>query len=115
MPDFNPMLARRVVTDIGRTQNAIDGALKKFANLATDVLEAFGDAQMSDAATQPALEEIATGFQSIVTGRRAFVAVHQRLIDMKMASNLRKVEIGCSFGPICPPPSMAEEELSAVA
>ena len=40
MTDFNPLLARRVVTHLGRTQNAIDGALKKFSMLTTDVLEA---------------------------------------------------------------------------
>lgn len=102
MTDFNPLLARRVVTDIGRTQNAIDGALKKFSMLATDVLEAFEDASVSDATTQPALERLAEGFKTIVDGRRAFVDVHLQLIQMKMDSNLREVPIGCVPGPVCP-------------
>lgn len=102
MPDFNPLLARRVVTDIGRTQNAIDGALKKLSMLTTDVLEAFGDARLSDAATQPTLEGIAQGFSTMVAGRSAFVEVHRTLIEMKMTSNLRTVEIGCEPGPVCP-------------
>ncbi|MEJ7933912.1 hypothetical protein WG907_06515 [Sphingobium sp. AN558] len=102
MSQYNPLLARRVVTDIGRTQNAIDGALKKLTTLATDVLEAFAEAQVSDAATQPTLEGLAEGFNTIVAGRRAFVDVHRQLIDLKMSSNLRSVEIGCEPGPICP-------------
>jgi len=102
MSEFNPLLARRVVTDLGRTQNAIDGALKKLSLLATDVLEAFGDARMNDAATQPTLERLAKGFHTIVEGRREFVDLHQGLIEMKMGSNLRNVEIGCEPGPVCP-------------
>lgn len=102
MSQYNPMLARRVVTDLGRTQNAIDGALKKLSMLVTDVLEAFGDAKVSDAATQPTLEGLAEGFHTIVAGRRAFVDVHRNLIEMKMTSNLRQVEIGCEPGPLCP-------------
>lgn len=101
MPEFNPLLARRVVTDLGRTHNAIDAALKKLANLTTDVLEVFGDAQLSDETTQPSLQDIAQGFSAIVAGRGAFVQVHQRLIEMKMESNLRSIEIGCVAGPIC--------------
>lgn len=62
MPDFNPLLARRVVTDIGRTQNAIDGALKKLSMLTTDVLEAFGDARLSDAATSPRWKALPRAF-----------------------------------------------------
>lgn len=102
MTDFNPLLARRVVTDLGRTQNAIDGALKKFSMLTTDVLEALEDADVSDAATQPALERLADGFKTIVDGRRAFVDAHLELIGMKMDSNLRNVPIGCVPGPVCP-------------
>lgn len=115
MPDYNPMLARRVVTDIGRTHNAIDGALKKLSMLTTDVLEAFSDAQLNDAMTQPVLEDIANGFSTIVAGRGAFVSAHQKLIEMKMDSNLRKVEIGCSIGPICPLPFVEEAQLREVA
>ena len=102
MSEYNPMLARKVVTDIGRAQNAIDGALKKFSTLTTDVLEAFADAQVSDAATQPTLESLAEGFKTMVAGRGAFVDAHLKLIDMKMDSNLRTVEIGCEPGPVCP-------------
>ncbi len=102
MTDFNPLLARRVVTDLGRTQNAIDGALKKFSMLTTDVLEALEDAAISDAATQPALERLAAGFKTIVDGRRAFVDAHLELIEMKMGSNLRDTPIGCVPGPVCP-------------
>ncbi len=102
MAEYNPMLARKVVTDIGRAQNAIDGALRKFSSLTTGVLEALADAQVSDVATQPALEDLAEGFQTIVAGRRAFVNAHLKLIDMKIESNLRTVEIGCSPGPVCP-------------
>lgn len=102
MSEFNPMLARKVVTDLGRTQNAIDGTLKKLSMLATDVLEAFGEARLSDAASQPTLEGLAEGFNTIVAGRRAFVGLHRELIEMKMDSNLRQVEIGCEPGPVCP-------------
>ncbi|MCK0530665.1 hypothetical protein [Sphingobium agri] len=116
MTDFNPLLARRVVTDIGRTQNAIDGALKKFSMLATDVLEAFEDASLNDAASQPALERLAEGFKTIVDGRRAFVDVHLELIGMKMDSNLKNVPIGCVPGPVCPWIEPAEtNELRVVA
>lgn len=102
MSEFNPMLARKVVTDLGRTQNAIDGTLKKLSMLTTDVLEAFGNAGLNDALTQPALEGLAEGFSTIVAGRKVFVGVHRELIDMKMESNLRHVEIGCEPGPVCP-------------
>lgn len=102
MSEYNPIMARKVVTGIGRAQNAIDGALKKFSTLTTDVLEAFTDAQVSDAATQPTLERLAEGFKTIVAGRGAFVDAHLMLIDMKMGSNLRNVEIGCEPGPVCP-------------
>ncbi|MDI1295443.1 MAG: hypothetical protein PSY12_06090 [bacterium] len=102
MSEYNPILARRVVTDLGRTQNAIDGALKKLSMLATDVLEAFGEAAVSDAETQPTLEGLAEGFNTIVAGRRAFVDVHRNLIALKISSNLRTTEIGCEPGPICP-------------
>ena len=115
MPDYNPMLARRVVTDIGRTHNAIDGALKKPSMLTTDVLEAFSDAQLNDAMTQPVLEDIAKGFSTTVAGRGAYVRAHQKLIEMKMESNLRKVEIGCAIGPICPLPFVEEAQLREVA
>ena len=102
MSEFNPLQARKVVTDLGRTQNAIDGALKKLSTLTTDVLEAFGDARLSDAATQPTLEGLAEGFTAFVTGRRTFVDVHQQLIEMKVDSNLKNLEIGCEPGPLCP-------------
>lgn len=102
MSEFNPLLARKVVTDLGRTQNAIDGALKKLSMLATDVLEAFGEARLNDAASQPTLEGLAEGFNTIVAGRRAFVGLHRELIEMKMDSNLRHVEVGCEPGPVCP-------------
>lgn len=102
MSEYNPVLARKVVTDIGRAQNAIDGALRKFSMLTTGVLETFADAKVSDAATQPAIESLAEGFNIIVAGRRAFVDAHLKLIDMKMDSNLRNVEIGCEPGPVCP-------------
>jgi hypothetical protein len=102
MPNFDAEIARRVVTDLGRTQNAIDGALKKLSVLTVDVLDAFGDARLSDATTQPALEGLADGFKMMVNGRKAFVSVHQELISMKVESNLKHVEIGCDPGPICP-------------
>lgn len=101
MPEFNASTARRVVTNIGRTQNAIDGALKKLSVLTADVLDAFGEARLNDAMTQPALEGLADGFKKMVDGRRAFVDVHRELIDMKDQSNLRLVEIGCEPGPVC--------------
>src|SRR3546814_1416789 len=58
MTDFNPQQARKIVTDLGRTQLLIDGALKKFSMLTTDVIEAFPEAKLSDAASQPTLEEL---------------------------------------------------------
>lgn len=102
MSKFNPEQARKVVTDIGRTQNAIDGMLKKLSMLTTDVIDAFGEASLSDAASQPTLEDLARGFSTFVAGRRKFVNAHQKLIEMKMDSNLRNVEIGCDPGPLCP-------------
>ena len=50
-----------------------------------------------------------------VAGRGAFVSAHQKLIEMKMESNLRKVEIGCTVGPICPLPFVEEAQLREVA
>lgn len=102
MSEFDPENARRVVTDLGRTHCAIDGALKKMSMLTADVLEAFGKARLSDEATQPTLEGLADGFKMMVDGRRAFVSVHRQLIEMKAESNLRLVEIGCEPGPVCP-------------
>lgn len=102
MTQFNAEQARSIVTDLGRTQNFIDGTLKKFSMLTTDVIDAFREAQLSDAASQPTLEELAEGFSTFVAGRRKFVNAHQRLIEMKMDSNLHNVEIGCAPGPLCP-------------
>jgi hypothetical protein len=102
MSEFKPDQARKIVTGIGRTQNGLDNALKKFSMLTTDVLEAFADARMNDAASQPTLEDLAEGFSMIVAGRRKFVNAHQNLIDMKAGSNLRNVEVGCDPGPLCP-------------
>lgn len=102
MLEFNAEQARKIVTGLGRTQNQIDGALRKFSMLTTDVIDAFSEAQMSDATSQPALEELADGFSSFVAGRRKFVDLHQRLIDMKADSNLQLAEIGCAPGPLCP-------------
>jgi len=102
MTEFHPQQARKIVTDLGRTQLLIDGTLKKFSMLTTDVIEAFSEAKLSDAASQPALEELADGFKTFVEGRRNFVNAHQMLIDMKQDSNLRNVEIGCDPGPLCP-------------
>jgi hypothetical protein len=102
MSEFNSEHARKVVTDLGRTQNAIDGALRKLSMLTTDVIDAFGEARLNDAAAQPTLEDLAKGFSIFVTGRRTFVDVHQKLIEMKMDSNLHNVEIGCEPGPLCP-------------
>lgn len=114
MSNFNPDQARKVVTDIGRAQNAIDGALRKLSMLTTDVLEALNEASVSDAASQPALEDLAKGFSTFVAGRRTFVNAHEKLIGMKMASNLRSVEIGCDPGPLCPWIE-PEQKLRAVA
>lgn len=114
MSDFNLDLARRVVTDIGRTQNAIDGALKKLSTLTAGVLDVFGEARLNDAMTQPTLEGLADGFKMMVDGRRAFVTVHRELIDMKVGSVLRNVEIGCEPGPVCPV-DMDKPELRVVA
>ena len=102
MTDFNPQQARKIVTDLGRTQLLIDGALKKFSMVTTDLIDAFSDAKLNDAAGQPALEELAEGFKTFVEGRRNFVNAHKMLIDMKQDSNLRTVEIGCDPGPLCP-------------
>ncbi|MBZ9648536.1 hypothetical protein K9B33_13360 [Sphingobium sp. 3R8] len=102
MENLNADTARQVVTNLGRTQNAIDGALKKLSVLTTDVLNAFDEARLNDAMTQPTLEGLADGFKMMVDGRRAFVTVHQELIDMKFQSNLRHAEIGCEPGPVCP-------------
>src|SRR3546814_15426047 len=102
MTDFKPQQARKIVTELGRTQLLIDGALKKFSMLTTDVIEAFSEAKLSDAASQPTLEELADGFKTFVEGRRNFVNAHKMLIDMKKDSNLHTVEIGCAPGPLCP-------------
>lgn len=105
MIEFNPQQARKIVTDLGRTQLLIDGTLQKFSVLITHVIKAFSDAKLSDAASQPALETLADGFKTFVEGRRHFVNAHQMLIDMKRDSNLRNTEIGCAPGPspCCPP------------
>lgn len=102
MTQVSVQIAQKVVVDLGRAQNAIDASLKKMTDRTADVLLAFEEARLSDAATQPALEDLATGFSTIVAGRGAFVNAHQKLIDMKMGSDLRHVEIGCSPGPACP-------------
>src|SRR3546814_11622342 len=98
MTDFNPQQARKIVTDLGRTQLLIDGALKKFSMLTTDVIEAFSEAKLSDAASQPTLEELADGFKTFVEGRRNFVKAHKMLIEMKKDSNLHNVKNGCAPG-----------------
>lgn len=102
MSQVSVQLARKVVVNLGRAQNAIDASLKKMTDLTAGVLDAFDEAKLSDVATQPALEYLAKGFSTIVAGRAAFVDAHRELIEMKMDSELRHVEIGCSPGPACP-------------
>lgn len=101
MTDFNP-LWRRIVTDLSRTQNAIDGTLKKFVMLTADVLETIEDTAVSDAAAQPALERLAEGLKTMVDGRRAFLDAHLEIIAIKMESNLRDAPVGCVPGSACP-------------
>lgn len=83
MSNFNNLLPQFLVYDLGRTQNSVDAALKKFSPFAADILEACEDEAASSTAAQLALEHLAEGFKAIVDGRRALVDARLELLDIE--------------------------------
>lgn len=115
MAQYNPMTARRIVTEINRTQAAFDSTLKRMAQLTLTMLEASGEAKLPAMASQAALEKMSSGLSQIVAGRGDFVVAHHTMVQMKKSSNLRQVEIGCTPGPACESPFVESAALRSVA
>jgi hypothetical protein len=103
MQGYNPMTARRIVVEINRTHAAIDASLMRMTQLTSSFLAANNEAKLPAHAAQFFLEDMVKGLSTIIEGRGQFVSAHRKMVEMKNASNLKNVEIGCSPGPICHP------------